>query len=255
MATMDQQSSMIGACDTCRKRVRAYFSNERLAEWGAFGVLAGIALEVVLAWVFRTDKSLWEEWGPMTADVLIAVGVFVEIYFGRRASEESAERVSQANERAASAELAAETLRAQYAWRRLSAVAAKRMSGFLNASFEELGEPHGMRHLLVTYFGSDPEASNFAHELGSVFSQCGWTVGYVSASYVGPIRYGLLIPDARFSTSHLDKVARAAILDAGFQFEQTKLPHRHMTNPERGPLIAQWAVQVYVGPRPMPELT
>jgi len=78
-------------------------TNEGRAELGAIAVFAGLIMEVALAFRFRTHKSFLEEWGPIIADALVALGVYAEIHFGRKASNEASERVASANERAATA--------------------------------------------------------------------------------------------------------------------------------------------------------
>jgi len=234
-------------------RLKLLYSNEQYAELGAYGVFAGLLVEVVLSLIFRTHKSPWEEWGPLGADILIAGGVWIEIHFGRKASEESAERVSAANERAAAAELATEKLRAQYAWRRLSPEAVKLLSDSLRESWESIGE-YRYRQLMITYFGGDPETSSFAHEIGSIFTQSSWTVRFVSALYTGGIVYGLLVPTHAHSDNTMVHIARKALFNAGVEFKENNPPRPYMNTSEGGPPMPNLAVQIYVGPKPMPEV-
>ena len=104
--------------DQLRSEIAA---NESSAEWGAWAVVFGLILEIVLA----TANSLGygnkgvENWGAVVADSLIALGVYCEIHFGRRASHgngelrrRSDERVAEANARAAEAQLALAKFRA-----------------------------------------------------------------------------------------------------------------------------------------------
>ncbi len=228
-------------------------ANERYAELGAIAVLVGLLLEVALAFKFRTYKSYLEEWGPLVADALIALGVYIEIHFGRKASNESAERVSEANDRASAAELAAEKLKAQFAWRRLSASAITLMSETLRNS--ERGE------LEITYFGSDPEATTFAHDVGLVFSQNGWTVNFVSGAYAGEVVFGLLIPmlrhadwDAARGLQSATRVVQSATSKAGIEFKDEAPPQPFMSQDEPGARVTYPCAHMYVGPKPMPKL-
>jgi hypothetical protein len=100
--------------DQLRSEIEA---NESRGEWGAWAVVAGLVIEIVLA----AAKSLGyehpgvENWGSVAADCLIALGVYSEIHFARRASRgnvelrrRSDERVAEANARAAEANKVAE---------------------------------------------------------------------------------------------------------------------------------------------------
>jgi hypothetical protein len=90
--------------------------NESRAEWGAWAIVVGLVLEIVLALSvsFGFEKKWVENWGAVLADSLIALGVYAEIHFGRKASTASAElrqradvKVAEANERASEANASA----------------------------------------------------------------------------------------------------------------------------------------------------
>jgi hypothetical protein len=91
--------------------------NESRAEWGAWAIVAGLVIEIVLAVgiSLEMDKKGLENWGAVVADCLIVLGVYCEIHFGRKASagnvelrRRSEEKVAEANVRAAEANRAAE---------------------------------------------------------------------------------------------------------------------------------------------------
>src|SRR5437868_5824766 len=95
--------------------------NESRAEWGAWAVVAGLVIEIVLALSVSLgmDKKWLENWGTVFADCLIVLGVYCEIHFGRKASagnvelrRRSEQKVAEANSRAAEAQLETERLRA-----------------------------------------------------------------------------------------------------------------------------------------------
>jgi hypothetical protein len=95
--------------------------NESRAEWGAWAVVAGLVIEIVLALgvSLGMDKKGLENWGTVIADCLIVLGVYCEIHFGRKASagnvelrRRSEDKVAEANSRAAEAQLETERLRA-----------------------------------------------------------------------------------------------------------------------------------------------
>jgi hypothetical protein len=128
-------------------------TNEGRAELAGIAVVLGLLLEVFLAFKFRTHKSPLEEWGPLLADALIAAGVFLELYFGRKASNESDQRVAAANERAAKAELAAQELRGRFAWRAINAEQKTKLREMLHGKVAEKIWVQGLK--------TDPEAEVF----------------------------------------------------------------------------------------------
>jgi hypothetical protein len=101
--------------------------NENCSEWGGIAVVFGLVVEVVLTATYRHGESIIEAWGPVVADILIALGVAAEILFARKARSKSetlqlrsAEKVAEANARATAADLARVKLEAQLAPRMLN---------------------------------------------------------------------------------------------------------------------------------------
>jgi hypothetical protein len=102
-----------------------YETNSHRSELAAYVLIAGLAIE--LAFAFFLDGPWLEKVSTIVADVLIVVGVWGEIHFGRKAREsgdkllaESEVRISEANERAANAELELGRIRARIAPRALT---------------------------------------------------------------------------------------------------------------------------------------
>ncbi len=93
-------------------QLRDYISlNDSLAEYGAMAIVVGLVIEIFLAVVFRSGKTFIENWAPVIADGLIALGVYSEIHFGRKSTasrkelqDRSDEKVAELNERAAEAD-------------------------------------------------------------------------------------------------------------------------------------------------------
>jgi hypothetical protein len=90
--------------------------NASRAEWGAWAIVVGLVVEIILATGISLgiEKNWLENWGAVAADCLIALGVYCEIHFGRKASRGEAElrrrseqKVAEATERAAEAQLRA----------------------------------------------------------------------------------------------------------------------------------------------------
>jgi len=220
-------------------------TNEGRSEAGGLFVVIGLFLEVWLAFKFRTHKSVAEEWGPLIADFLVASGVFVELYFGRKASDES-------NERVAAAELETEKLRALFSWRRLSypqaAAIQESLAGGIKSS------------LSISYPGADPEANTFAREIGAVFFSAGWGVRLNAESYGGGIAFGVRVPaivitgipltdDRNVNLLNSGALVQQALSKAGIEFTPDQLPEPFMTiSQSHGEVIFPCPV-LYVGPK------
>ena len=61
----------------------SFESCERWAEGSALAVIAGLVLEVGIAFSHPPFNSFWEHWGAVVADTLVALGVAGEVLFGR----------------------------------------------------------------------------------------------------------------------------------------------------------------------------
>jgi hypothetical protein len=109
--------------------------------FSAWAIVGGLAAEVVVLLIFAGEHSPWETGLLVLATIIIALGVWGEIWFGRKAEEagnelqmianrriaDANENAARANERAAFLEREAENARARTAeieritqWRRVS---------------------------------------------------------------------------------------------------------------------------------------
>jgi len=187
--------------------------NEHLAEWGAWGVVIGLLLEVGLA----SGKSLGilddphaENWGAVLADSLIALGVLAEIRFGRKANEGNKELRARAEARASEADRALERLRIEVAPRRIS----------LDQFQEIFTMLHGQSHMLMRleFPAGDGEANLFAIDIRKMLVQCGMVV--TSTAVVSPsIGFGLLIHPATGGDGTRAKLLIDAFAAAGLTVE------------------------------------
>jgi hypothetical protein len=225
-------------------------SSERWSIWcGALVVVAVIA-ELVIAWIeppyitFLTDSAI--------ADAAIAIGIVGEVAFGMWDSRiqtelrgRSNKRVAEATVRAAEAELITEKLRSEISWRRLSATEIATTAKFL-ADFPK----HSLR---IDFVGADPECNSFAHDIGTIFSQCGWTVGFVAASYFGEVAFGIHAQLYDGPDIEACRIARGALSNAGLSLTG-HLPPDLSTAAGSGKNVNSPCAYIYVGPKPMPVL-
>ena len=155
--------------------------NKRLSKFCGWAVIAGLVIEIILASVYRVHHSLVENWGPVFATVLIALGVFGEIHFSGKINESeeklrrlSEEKVSAANaeaarayERAAILGKEAANARARTAeieciteWRHISPGQANKI---ISAIRRKLPNDITIEYVV------DPEAIMYANELRDLF--------------------------------------------------------------------------------------
>lgn len=216
-------------------------------------VIAGLALEVGLALLHLEAGSYWGWWGPVVADSLVAIGVMGEVLASARMTlcqgeltRRSNDRLGEAQKRAAAAELLAERLRSQFTWRRLSSAEKVALQ-------DELSRAEGAS-VVITFGGDDPEASTFAHEIGSTFKLAGWAVGYTAASFGGPPVFGLIIeqPDKEEDIPAC-AAARNAANAAGIEYRGGATPSWFMGTGDGEPTSSPCAY-IYVGPKPIPDL-
>jgi hypothetical protein len=158
-------------------------ANESRAEWGAWLVVGGLALEIVLATAksLGYERPIIENWGGVLADCLIALGVYSEIHFGRRASNtntelrrRSDERVAAANARAADAELRTELLH--------SAMAYNEMPRSLDENtFVEVIKNVSVGSIEILYDHSVPDALLLGMMYAAALQKATWNVLGVNA--------------------------------------------------------------------------
>ncbi|MGB7367420.1 MAG: hypothetical protein WA926_00585 [Methylovirgula sp.] len=120
--------------------------NESLGQLCGAAVIVGLLIEVGVAIAFRAQRSFIENWAPVGANALIALGVFGEILFDRRALKASAtlqrisdEKVAKANERAAVSLKGAATARLE-----LKKLSSPREFNFDNF-WKIMGDPRAVR--------------------------------------------------------------------------------------------------------------
>jgi hypothetical protein len=219
-------------------------ANETLAEWGGVAVVFGLIVEVVLTAVYRHGDSIAEAWGPVGADALIALGVAAEILFARKARSKtevlqrrSDEKIAASNARTAEAELRTEKIRSELSWRRLSSVEIATITKLLT----------------VEFVGADPECNSFAHDIGTVFSQCGWTVLFMAASYFGEVAFGIRAPLYAAPDAEACGIARTSLVNAGISLTG-HLPPETSSAAGSGENVSSPCAHIYVGPKPMPIL-
>jgi hypothetical protein len=213
-------------------------------------VVLGILIEAWVALHFSDHKDNWQNLGPVFANLLVAAGVFGEIAFaGRRSKTEerlreiSKSQLAAANQRVAEAELATETLRAQFAWRRLSPHQVQALSEFLTE------QPKSSLSLQFTM--NDPESLIFANAIGQIFALNGWRVGYRPSGFPGQVAFGIrAYLDPRNEIHDDCRIVQLALQKARILY--VDLPGPPASMQEDDGAVPYLSAEIYVGPKPMP---
>jgi hypothetical protein len=146
--------------------------SEWLVDIGGWLVIAGLALEVVLALVFRDNERWYERWSLVLANAIIAGGVWLEIHFGGNVRAESYAREAEANERAESAKAEAakanERILKMQTLRRLSKEHAEALTPLLKSELFQKEPKPSLRIGAV----KDAEAQMYAMDFQRLLESC-----------------------------------------------------------------------------------
>ena len=225
-------------------------AGESCERWGAFGaglVVLGVIAEVVIAARHPLYDSILEQWGSALADSLVAIGVAIEVQFGRMGSRRQSELHRRSNERTAKAELETERLRAQLAWRRLSPQQIEKIS-------EVLAKHDGTKYCLrVVHPANDPECMTFAGDIAAAFRAAGWRVQSV-ATVSSTTFSGVIIP--RYAPPDLDacSIVLFAMSNAGIKFAVGAPPRLEGLITASGDEVTSPTAEIHVGTKPEPNL-
>lgn len=242
-------------------------ASESAERWGwACGglVVLGILGEFIIAILNPTFGSFLERWAPPLCDLLIGAGVAGEIMFARighkfdtefrsrsdaevidaneraRAAEYQAEL---ANERAASAQLETERLRALTAWRRLPDKATEEICALLSSGADSVA-------LVLEYQRDDPEAYSLAAELLVAFTKGGIQKLRMNAeSYLSGNVFGIHVnaSDITSPGAGIARILDKAIPPARWQPDVDLSRHGERGQPPPN-------LYIFVGPRLPPKL-
>ena len=160
---------------------RAEARDKSVAVWGGALVVFGLVAEVVLTFAFAKGQSIIEEWGPVVADALIALGVACEVGFAARARSKtealkllSDAKVSEARTSAAQAIERAGRLEKEAAEARERTANLERLTAgrrVTKGQYESLKETlRGAApalDILIEFQNGDMEAFVYASDLGS----------------------------------------------------------------------------------------
>ena len=231
-------------------------SIESCERWEWFGgglVVVGVIAEVAIAAIHPPYDSFWDQWGSSIANGLVAIGVALEIKLGQMAGlrqnelkRRSDEKVGEANARAAEAELRAEQLRLELAWRRISDQEAAKMSEVLSRpDLPKIG-------LRIYHVANDPEATALSQDIAEVFRRNGWPVLFVATTQAIPP--GMMIP--LYGPPLLDActITRAAFQNAGVHFMGGYPEQSAGMSSASGDNVSENAALIFVGSRLPPKL-
>jgi hypothetical protein len=224
--------------------------NESLADWSGWVLLFGLALELILifAW-WPHEETLLTRLPEAVATLLIVLGVWGELHFGRKESEARAElqsrsdvRIAELVAKAADAELETERLRRELSWRRLPSDMISKLEATLK------GKPAGS--LLISHTMNDPESQSFAKQVGAVFHTVGWRVSHMACSFGSQSFFGIVVPNEGDAA---DDAIGQALVTAGIEHVSAPPPHPFMSTGD-GIQLGQPFGRLFVGQKPMPDV-
>jgi hypothetical protein len=144
--------------------------NSAWADRIALLILLGLSVDI--AAVFVSD-DVWRKGFTIAADSLIAVGVWGELWFAKRAREADDGRVAEANASAARAQKEAAEARERTAeiervtaWRRISEEQHRHIVNVIRPIAESLD-------LIIEWQIGDPEAFTYMQQIADVFASAG----------------------------------------------------------------------------------
>jgi hypothetical protein len=184
--------SAYGPSDIGQRKNDPHQTLESLERWSARAtllILFGILFEIFLLFWFPHDK--WERLWSAVADVFIGFGLVVEyivilraIVASGDADRQSNEKIFEAKQRAAKAELATaeakletERLKKEVAWRTLDPDTAGRLVAELSRR---------PSRVILVFISADPEATAYCAQFVDVFRRAGWKYEVVGRTFHGP---------------------------------------------------------------------
>lgn len=192
--------------------------NESRSHWSAWLIIMGLVIEIVLAIIFRENKSIMENWGPVFATALIALGVYGEIYFSSQSG--AAHKVLQS---LTETKLATALDRASEAQENLKKyLTARRIAIGPHKSKLAAGLSSFSGTVFDTGFGDgDGEQADFVWDIEEILEQAGWkqVAWGVHAMGVSVIERGMQRPTAGSVSSqnleiHLDRSSEETLRPA-----------------------------------------
>ena len=150
---------------------------------GAVLVIVGLVIEVLIVEAHSLFDPASESRFSLIATILVAIGVIMEVRFGRVGKSYQSELVRRSNERLADAIDRAAALERITAWRKVSLEQRNAIASELKAVIPTL-------HVFFEYQNGDPEATMFARDIANVFPSI---TGHVSNSWYGSAIFGASI--------------------------------------------------------------
>ena len=186
-----------------------------------WAVVLGLAIEVAIAIVYQEHVSWLQNWLPVAADILVALGVWGEIHFADKVSrQEEAMRLDAAKQIAEAQRQAAESLRLAEEERhaRVKLEAQLAMREITPEQYEALGQMRGkVSAVNITTMGTF-EATRYAAQIAKALADAGIKV-MMCEPRIGMVWAGLHLvvpaPIENFSQGPIWKGFKDAGLTAG----------------------------------------
>jgi hypothetical protein len=238
------ENELEGASESC----------ERWSIWCGTLVIVSIIAELILAVIQPPYESFLKL--SVLSDAGVAIGIVGEVLFAMwnnriqtelrvRSNTKLAGAIahaSDANERAASAELELTRLKAQLAWRTITT----QQEMLLKHSLSELSGAS----VMIWHFIHDPESQNFSEDIAAIFRLSGWSTIVQPARFKGNFAFGIRIPNARGEDEKASNIIDKAFTNAGLDFLPLDIPSPEMLAGQHGASsLGHPHTNIYIGPR------
>ncbi len=147
--------------------------NERIAHWGGWIVVGGLIVEVIFIFLLVESGTWCGRFLHAVPNILVAIGVWMEVHFGRLAGRDREKLQLEAEERAAESNRLAQEARertakieAITAWRRVSPELKDKIIGVIQAAAHS-------PVVRIEFQKGDPEAHMYANDIGQAVSNNG----------------------------------------------------------------------------------
>lgn len=244
-------------------------SAEACEVWGWYCgalVILGLIGEVLLAVLHPPRDSIFDRWGSVAADMLVAVGVAGEVQFARmgfrreqeltlRSNEKLAiatESAAQANARATEAQQRIADAEKETAFARLE---QERLKGLL--AWRSIGHDAGLAigktlsegkpgDVNIQWPASDIEAQYLSLQLLNILQGAGWNTHQLAISLTSAVTFGIAVSG---SASPEIEMIRRALTSGGIEYSDND-PPRPLGGTQAFGAIPHDCTTIYVGSKP-----
>jgi len=173
-------------------------------------LVAALTTESILGWSFTDHREDWPNTTLLCLGVAVAICCAAEYWYSHRGEaaqseldRRTGEKVAEANERAANAELETVRLKKALSWREIS---KEQGEALINA----LRPIAPTTYSIGVFSSNDAESAAHAKDLVNILRMSGWSVGWHSTLIVSPW-FGIFVSDNNGKEQLVEAFAKGGI--------------------------------------------